>query len=79
MTIATEKKLRDFQFWSGAETNAAKLTPEELDQLEDEFEELACDRANPWTETEINDLLWFDFEAVCEWIGLDAEEVLARE
>ena len=79
MTIATEKKLRNFDFWSGAATNAAKLTPEELDQLEDEFEELACDREKPWSATEINDLFWFDFEDVCDWIGLDAEEVYARE
>lgn len=38
MTIAIEKRLKDFQFWSGAVDNAAKLTPEELDQLEAEIE-----------------------------------------
>jgi hypothetical protein len=78
MTI--EKKLRDFHFWSGAATNAAKLTPEELDQLEAELE--AINEANgnePMSTTEVNDWMWFDFERVCEWLGLDEEEVMARE
>lgn len=79
MTITTEKKLRDFQFWSGAATNAAKLTPEELDQLEAEIEGWRCGDAEPWSTTEINDMMWFDFENVCEILGLDYEEVLARE
>ncbi len=79
MTMAFEKKLRDFHFWSGAATNAAKLTPEELDQLEEQLEELkSCDE-EPWTTTEINDLMWFDFEQVCEMLGLDEETVLARK
>jgi hypothetical protein len=34
---------------------------------------------DPWTTTEINDLMWFDFENVCARLGLDYEEVMARE
>lgn len=78
MTMTIEKKLRDFHFWSGAATNAAKLTPEELDRLESVIEEFA-DGRDPWTTTEINDMFWFDFENILEWIGLDYEEVMARE
>jgi len=74
MTMTIEKKLRDFHFWSGAATNAAKLTPDELDQLE----EIIGDN-EPWSTTEVNDFMWFDFETVCEWLGLDYEEVMARE
>lgn len=76
MTMTIEKKLRDFHFWSGAATNAAKLTPEELDQLEEIIEELD---GEPWSVTEVNDAFWFDFENLCEWLDLDYEEVMARE
>lgn len=78
MTMTIEKNLRDFHFWSGAAINAAKLTPEELDTLESELEDM-IDEKEPWSTTEINDLMWFQFEDVCEWLGLDYEEVMARE
>lgn len=77
MTMTIEKQLKDFHFWSGAATNAAKLTPEELDRLESKLEEI--EKEEPWSTTEINDLMWFDFEMVCEWLGLDYEEVMAWE
>ena len=78
MTMTIEKKLRDFHFWSGAAANAAKLTPEELDTLESQLEEIRGDD-EPWSTTDINDIMWFQFEDVCEWLGLDYEEVMARE
>lgn len=78
MTMTIEKKLRDFHFWSGAASNAAKLTPEELDTLESALEDM-IDEKEPWSTTEVNDLMWFQFEDVCEWLGLNYEEVMARE
>ena len=78
MTMTIEKKLRDFHFWSGAATNAAKLTLEELDALENQLEEISGDD-EPWSTTQVNDLMWFQFEDVCEWLGLDWEEVMARK
>lgn len=79
MTMTIEKKLRDFHFWAGAASNAAKLTPEELDNIEAQLEELIDETSEPWSTTEINDFFWFQFEDVCEWLGLDYEEVMARE
>ena len=76
MIITYEKSLKDFDFWSGAEDNAAKLTSDELDQLDDM---LSSSRETPWDETEINDLMRFEFETICEWLGLDYDEVMARE
>lgn len=67
MTIKTEQSLNSFEFWSGAKANAEKLTSEEFDTLENVFEELYPEGM---TDTEINDLFWFDFEWVCELIGL---------
>lgn len=80
MTMTIEKKLRDFHFWSGAATNAAKLTDDELDRIEQELEEIIeANGDEPMSTTEVNDFFWFDFETVCEWLGLDYEEVMARE
>lgn len=78
MTMTIEKRLRDFHFWAGAADNAAKLTYDELDELEILLEEENMD-IDPWTATEINDLMWFDFENVCARLGLDYEKVMARE
>ena len=78
MTMTMEKKLKDFTFWGGAAANAAKLTTEELDQIEERMEEMS-DTMDDWSITEVNDYFWFDFEQVCEELGLDYEEVMARE
>lgn len=82
MTMTIEKKLRDFNFWGGAASNAAKLTPEELDTLEEQLEATIDynNDAEPWSTTEVNDWMWFDFEDICkDWLGIDYEEVMARE
>lgn len=80
MTMTMEKKLRDFHFWSGAASNAAKLTASELDTIENMLEEtLDWNRDEPYSITEINDFFWFNFETVCEWLNLNYEEVMARE
>ena len=68
MTIKTEQSLRYFEFRSGAKANAEMMTAEELDSVENALEELYPDGM---TDTEINDLFWFDFEYVCELIGLE--------
>ena len=78
MTMTIEKKLRDFTFWGGAATNAAKLTPEELDQVDEMLDELSEPSGDYMSATEVNDTMWFDFENVCDWLGLDYEEVMAR-
>lgn len=68
MTIKTEQSLSNFEFWSGAKSNAEMMTCEELDSVENALEELYPEGM---TGTEINDLFWFDFEWVCELIGLE--------
>ena len=68
MKIYEEKSLRNFEFWSGAKHNAAALLPEELDQLEYLLEDCYPDGID---ETTVNDIMWFDFEWICEILGLD--------
>lgn len=64
-------RLRDFEFWSGAKSNAEILTDRHFDELEFILEDLYPDGMD---ETQINDLFWFDFDSVLEWLGLEVEE-----
>ena len=74
MRIIKEESLRNFQFWSGARSFADNLTCEELDTIESILE----DDGSEYTETQINDLFWFDSETICDWLGLDIEDVMSR-
>ena len=75
MTITKEIRLTQFEFWSGAKQFAEQLTHSELNQLEGYIEDFYIDGI---TETDINDLFWFQDEEVCEWLGLDIDEVYNR-
>lgn len=72
MKIIREDNLTNFEFWSGAKDNASMLTNEQLEEVTEALEEIYPEGM---TETQINDLFWFDFEWICELIGLvyDAE------
>lgn len=76
MKIYREESLSGFEFWSGAKDFAEKLTDNELDQIEDNLTGLYPDGMD---ETEINDLFWFEPETICDWLGLDYDEVMERE
>lgn len=73
MKIIKEENLRCFEFWSGAKDRANRLTFEQLDKIEKILE-------GTWPEgmsdTEVNDLFWFDFDTVCEWLDIPGEDEL---
>ena len=71
MIITREENLTNFEFWSGGKDNAEKLTHEQLEQITEALEEIYPEGM---TETQINDLFWFGFENVCEFIGLTYDE-----
>lgn len=73
MKIYKEESLRNFEFWSGAKDRASRLTFEQLDQLENILEGVWPEGM---TDTQINDLLWFDFDTVCEWLDIPGEDEL---
>ena len=60
MTIITEAK-----------DNADELTIEQLDELESMLDELYPDGM---TETQLNDLMWFDFDTIKNWLGIEEDE-----
>ena len=70
MKIYREESLSNFKFWSGAISNAAEFTLEELDRIGEELEILDCD-GDGYSETEINDLMRFEPEYLASLIGLD--------
>lgn len=75
MIITTEQTIKQFEFWSGAKDLAEKLTPQELDLIQFELEQLY---PHGLKETELNDLFWFDSEFICELIGQTEEDIFNR-
>lgn len=77
MTITYELDLNSFQAWSGAVDTLDRIHREgKCEELENVLEELYPDGM---TETELNDLLWFDSESVYEWLGIRSEEQIEKE
>ena len=71
-----DKGLRDFDFWSGAKDTVGYLTSDELDTIEDMLEDAYPDGM---TETQVNDLFWFDTDVIAEWLGYEDFESLINE
>lgn len=74
MKVSYELHLPTFKFWSGAKDHS--FTYSELEELENLLEDLFPEGAS---ETDINDLFWFEKEYLCELLGIDFEgEYLER-
>lgn len=69
MKITSDLNLRNFDFWSGAKDH--NFTYEELQDIESTIEDIYPDGM---TETEVNDLFWFEEEIICEWLDIDYED-----
>ena len=77
MTMIYELDLNSFQAWSGAKETLERIQREgKCAELENVLEELYPDGM---TETELNDLLWFDSESVYEWLGIRSEGQIEKE
>ena len=77
MTITYELDLNRFEAWSGAKETLERIQREgKCEELENVLEGLYPDGM---TETELNDLLWFDSESVYEWLGIRSEEQIEKE
>ena len=77
MTITYELDLNSFEAWSGAKDTLDRIQREgKCAELENILEELYPDGM---TETELNDLLWFDSESVYEWLGIRSKEQIEKE
>lgn len=77
MTITYELDLNRFEAWSGAKDTLKRIQREgKCDLLEQILEDTYPDGM---TETELNDLLWFEPETVFEWLGIRSEKQIQEE
>ena len=77
MTITYELDLNRFEAWSGAKETLERIQCEgKCSLLEQILEDIYPDGM---TETELNDLLWFDSESVYEWLGIRSESQIEKE
>ena len=75
MNYTKELNLTEFKFWSGAKQH--EFTYNELKQLEYILEDLYYEKQP--TETDINNLFWFEEELLCELLGIDFNEYENRQ
>ena len=75
MIITSEMYLRNFQPWAGGKATFNRLTTEEIDRLDEIFES----EFHTISETELNDIFWFEDEWICELLGIDHEKFWKRE
>ena len=69
MKITSEMSLKNFKAWSGAKDTLNKLIElDKCDELEFILDDLYPDGL---TETELNDILWFDDEWIYETLGIE--------
>lgn len=72
MRIVKEMSLTDFTPWSGAVPTYNRVKEEDkLDLLESLLEKILTDIP---TESELNDIFWFESEWIYEILGMKSEE-----
>lgn len=77
MTITYELDLNSFKAWSGAKDTLERVIREgKCDELE---QILDITYPEGMTETELNDLLWFEPETIYEWLGIRNETQIQEE
>lgn len=76
MTITYETAIRDFKFWSYAEDRAAKLEEADWDVIEPILEEAYPEGIEGGR---LNDIFWFDFDTIAQWLGYKDEEDFDRQ
>lgn len=75
MKIYTETALKDFEFWSGAKSTAQYLTDDDFDIIENILE----DEGESYSETDINDIFWFEKDWIAEMLGyIDFDDLMEK-
>ena len=72
MKISREMNLRNVEAWSGAKDTLNKLIElDKCEELEAVLEDIYPDGIS---ETQLNDILWFDDEWIFETLGIEEDE-----
>lgn len=77
MKYIVEKSLSDFDAWSGGKDTKNELTEDQLEQVEEFIDEICLDDIP--TDTQINDFLWFERDAIAQYLGFSDWEHLNHE
>ena len=75
MIVTSEINLRNFEGWNGAKDTLSTLTTQQLDTLENLLEDVYPDGM---TDTQLNDILWFETDWIAEMLGFTDWECLER-
>lgn len=75
MKIYREQSLTEFNFWSGAKKTVKYLSYDDLQIIESHLESISDD----WSETNINDLFWFDDDYIANILDYKDFEQLMKE
>lgn len=76
MKYVIEESLSNFDAWSGGKETKDELTEVQLNQVEDFIGEVFPETP---TQTEINDFLWFERDAIAQYLGFSDWEHLNQE
>lgn len=82
MKVTYEFNLREFKAWSGAVDTLNKIEsfdiehPGAMDRAQEYIEEHLGDEA---TETEVNDFLWFEEDAILDYIGYTDDSTMDED
>lgn len=78
MKFYTECDFSDFKPWSGAVDTFNRIIDEgKADEAERYFEEI--EPADGWTDTGINDMLWFESDAIYKALGMKPDDTTTRD
>lgn len=77
MTIKSDISLENFEAWSGGKSTLDRIINEgKCGELESMLEDLYPDGM---TDTQLNDLLWFDSDTVFGWLGIRTYDQIKEE
>lgn len=71
MYYKVEFDINNFKAWAGGKDTLDDLTWEQLQIVQEWITDLYSDSDTIPTETDINDILWFEREEIYELLGLD--------
>lgn len=78
MYVKYDTSLNDFEFWSGARETAKIIRDNgDMETIESILEGEYLDRDEIPTETEINDIFWFEEDFLAQCLGYDDWESYA--
>lgn len=76
MKYIEETSLENFEAWSGGKDTLDELTHDECESVEQLIEDSFAETP---TDTDINDFLWFERNAIAQHLGYDDWEDLERD